>query len=173
MIVKVLIRIRKYSILLWNKNKTLMTLLIKASQSSTNKKTFSDSIPELRNKRLASSKYFSPVTADDTYNIAGHYLVQTGYENLSDPRKENSEPPCFSGRCTFVRRIRDADCCMLWQAEKRFWEALVDIQFLESDYNKVIYNAVLSECSSMTFHILGLEHTKKEYIPQFKRSKLS
>ena len=26
-------------------------------------------------RRLPSSKYFSPGTADDTYNIAGHYLV--------------------------------------------------------------------------------------------------
>ena len=65
--------------------------------------------------RLASSKYFSPVTADHTYNLAGHYLVQTGHENLSVLRRENSKSPWFPGPCAFVRYLGEADHGMLRQ----------------------------------------------------------
>ena len=66
--------------------------------------------------RLASNKYFSPLTADDTYNITMHYLVQTGHENLSVQRRETSKSPWFPGPCAFVRHVREADHRMLWQA---------------------------------------------------------
>ena len=118
--------------------------------------------------RLASSKFFSPVTADDTYNIAGHYLVQTGYENLSVLRKENSKSPWFPGPCAFVRHLGEADHCMLWQAAKRSCVALAGIRVLGTDDDKTIYNVILSECNPMTFHILGLEHTKKNISDKLK-----
>ena len=118
--------------------------------------------------RLASSNYFSPVTADNTYNIAGHYLVQTGYENLPVLRRENSKYSWFPGPCTFVRHVGEADHCMLWQTAKRFCATLTDIRFLGTDDDKAIYNAISSECNLMTFHILGLEHAKKNTSDKLK-----
>ena len=63
--------------------------------------------------RLGSSNYFSPVTADDTYNLAGHHVIQTGYENLSVLRRENSKSIWFPGPCAFVRHLGEAGHCML------------------------------------------------------------
>ena len=94
--------------------------------------------------RLASSKYFSPVTADDTYNIAGHYLVQTGYENLSVLRRANSKSPWFPGPCAFVRYLGEVDHCMLWQAANMSCATLADIRVLGIDDDKAIYNAILT-----------------------------
>ena len=118
--------------------------------------------------RLALSKYFSPVNVDDTYNIAKHYFVQTGYENLSVPRRQNSESPLFPGPCEFVRHLEEVDHHMLRQAAKRSCAALADIRFIGTDDDNAIYNAILSECNSMTFHILGLEHTKKNISDKLK-----
>ena len=103
--------------------------------------------------RLESSKYFSLVTADGTYNIARHYLVQTEYENSSVLRRENSKSPSFPGPCAFVRQLGEADQCILWQAAKRSCATLADIRVLSADDDKAIYNAILSECNPITFHI--------------------
>ena len=111
--------------------------------------------------RLESSKYFSLVTADGTYNIARHYLVQTEYENSSVLRRENSKSPSFPGPCAFVRQLGEADQCILWQAAKRSCATLADIRVLSADDDKAIYNAILSECNPITFHISWLEHTQK------------
>ena len=88
MILIVLIRIRKYFVLLWNKNKILTRLQIKASHSLeklnfVRPENFQWFFSWVKQQKiglnfctsLALSKYFSPVTADDTYNIAGYYLV--------------------------------------------------------------------------------------------------
>ena len=77
--------------------------------------------------RLASSKYFSPAIADGTCNITKHYLVKRVYENVSVLRRENSRSPWFPGPCAFVKHLREADHCMLWQAAKRSCATLADI----------------------------------------------
>ena len=121
--------------------------------------------------RLASSKYFSPVIADDTCHIAGHYLVQTTHqknENSSVLRRENLKSPWFPDPCAFVRHLGEADHYMLWKAAKRSCATLADIRVLRIDDDKAIYNAILSQCNPMTFHILGLEHTKKHIIEKLK-----
>ena len=126
-------------------------------------------IPFLNQTRKDKERlYFSPVTAHGTYNIAGHYLVQTVYENLSVLRRENSKSHWFPGPCTFVRHLGEADHRMLWQAAERSCATLADIRVLGTDDDKAIYNAILRECNPMTFHILGLEHTKKNISDKLK-----
>ena len=105
--------------------------------------------------------YFSPLSADDTYNIGSHYLVQTVYRNLSIVDRETLKSPWFQGPCSLVRSTTEDEHRLLWQAAKRADKSLKDLRVLGTDDDKAIYNAILGECDILTSHILGLEHVKK------------
>ena len=111
--------------------------------------------------RLAPGNYFSPLAADDTYNIAEHYLVQTVYENLAVLRRDSLTSPWFPGPVSFVRNVAEDDHRILWQAAKRSRNSLLDLRVIGTDDDKAIYKAILGECGPLTHHILGLEHMKK------------
>ena len=57
---------------------------------------------------------------------------------------------------------------MLWQTVKRSFATLADTRVLGTDDDMAIYNAILSECNPITFHILELEHTKKNISDKLK-----
>ena len=69
---------------------------------------------------------------------------------------------------------------MIWQAAKRSCATLADIRVLGTDDDKAIYNAILSECNLMNFHILGLEDRKNNIpnklkdlnLPNFQAKKI-
>lgn len=110
---------------------------------------------------VAPANFFSPLSADDTFNVANHYLVQTVYQNLSVLNTYTLKHPWFPGPCAFVRNIGEAEHRIFWQAAKRANPLLSGLRVLGTDDDKAIYNAILNESDNLTHHILGLEHVKK------------
>lgn len=109
----------------------------------------------------APQKYFSPVPADTTYQIAGHYFTQTAFENLAVLRRDNLKSPWFPGISMFHRHQETQDFTYLWQVAKRNKPSLSALRVLGTDDDKSIYNAILGECDSCSSHLLGYEHFKK------------
>ena len=114
------------------------------------------------------SNFFSPLSADDTYSVPNHYLVQTVYQNLSVVQRDTLKSTWFSGSCSFDRQTGKEEHRLLWQAVKISNSNLVDLRVLGTDDDKAIYNARLGECNCLTQHILGLEHVRKNISDKLK-----
>ena len=116
-------------------------------------------------ERFCSSKatisYFSVLSADDTCNIANHYLIQIVYEKLAVVKRDTEKSPWFPGPSTFVRNLSEEEhrwfCCSSILGNKN----LVNVRVLGTNDDKALYSGILKECSSLTFHDLGYEHMKK------------
>ena len=65
------------------------------------------------------SNFFSPLSADDTYSVANHYLVQIVYQNLPVVQRDTLKSPWFPRRCSFVRQTGEEERRLIWQAAKR------------------------------------------------------
>ena len=116
----------------------------------------------------ASLNFFSPLSADDTYSVSNHYLVQIVYQNLSIAQRGTLKSPWSPGPCSFVRQTDEEEHRLLWQATNRSNSNLVDLRVLGTCDDKTIYNAILGECDCLTQHIFGLEHVRKNISDKFK-----
>ena len=85
----------------------------------------------------------SPVPADTTYQVAGHYLMQTAYENLSVLQRDNLKSQWFPGVCMLHRHEAFYHFVYLWQVAKRSCHSLSSFRVLGTDDNKAIYNLFL------------------------------
>ena len=99
--------------------------------------------------------------ADDTYNIANHYLIQTVYENSAVVKRDTEKSPWFPGRSAFVRNLSEEEHRWFWQSSGRGNKNLFNVRVLGTDDDNALCSAILEESSSLTFHILGYEHIKK------------
>ena len=98
-------------------------------------------------ERFCSNKapilYFSALSADDTYNIANRYLIQTVCENLAVVKRDTEKSPWFSGPSTFVRNLSEEEhrwfCCSSILGNKN----LVNVRVLGTDDDKALYSAIL------------------------------
>ena len=113
----------------------------------------------------APSNFFSPLSADNTYSVANHYLVQTVYQNLSVVQRDTLKSPWFPRPCSFVQQTVEEEHRLLWEAAKR---SNSDLVALGTDDDKAIYNVILGACDCLTQHILGLEHVRKNVSDKLK-----
>ena len=116
-------------------------------------------------ERLCSNKasilYFSALSADDTYNISNRYLIQTVCENLAVVKRDTEKSPWFPGPSAFVRNLLAEEHRWFWHSSIRGNKNLVNVRLLGTDGDKALHSAILKECSSLTFHVLGYKHMKK------------
>lgn len=109
----------------------------------------------------APTSFRSILAVDTTFNIGGHYVTQTTYQNLSLLRKDTLKPPWFPGSVLIHRHQEQVDFSYMWQAVKRGNAKLEDLALIGTDECKELFQGIMTETDGNTGHLLGKEHVLK------------
>ena len=98
-----------------------------------------------------------------------HTHTQTAYEDLSVLRRDTLKSLWFLAVCMLYREEAFENFSYLWQVAKRSNSSLSSLRVLTTDDDKVIHDAILSECDGCTHHLLGLEHSKNNITDKLQK----
>ena len=117
---------------------------------------------------LAPTSFHSILAVDTTYNIGGHYVTQTTYQNLSLFRKDTLKAPWFPGPVLIHRHQEEVDFSYMWQAVKRGNSKLKDLALIGTDECQELIQGIIAETHSETGNLLGKEHVLKNILKKLE-----
>ena len=110
---------------------------------------------------LAPTSFRSILAVDTTYDIGGHYVTQTTYQNLSLFRKDTLKAPWFPGPVLIHRHQEEVDFSYIWQAVKRSNSKLEDLALIGVDECQELVQGIIAQTHGETGNLLGKEHVLK------------